>query len=339
MKRRCQLTVLLVCLAVLTALSGCIKVNLPLTPGSSSGTPSSTTVPQTPATIPSTTPVNPGARPIITTFSASPSAVNIGVASTLTWSVSGADSVSIDHGVGSVALSGSRTVLPAATTVYTLTAANSAGANQAATQIVVSTASPSPSPTPTPTPSYGPPVINYFTATPSTIPTGQYSSLSWSVSNATSAMITPGIGPASLTGHIPVQPSQTMLFTLTATGPGGSTSSAITVTVSDQHQQLTADYSGTWLLTTTRGWEGRMFLQQVGNAVSGTYEYQHGHITGTVSGLTLNATWSEEPTYAPPDDLGSFTVTMMPDGTYWSGTWQYAPSSVHTGGSFEAYRQ
>ena len=334
MKRRSLLIAVLVCLSVLAALSGCITVTIPSPSGSSSTTPSSTTVPQTPDSTPSTTPVNPGTRPVITSLSASPAAVNIGVASTLSWSVSGADSVSIDHGVGSVASSGSRTVLPASTTVYTLTAINSAGSNMASTQIVVSMGTP----TTTPTPSYSLPVINYFTASPSSIATGSYSSLTWSVSNATSVSITPGIGPVASSGNMAVQPPQTMTFTLLATGPGGNTSATTTLTVSD-HQQLTADYSGTWALTTVRGWEGKMFLSQAGNAVTGTYEYQHGHITGTVSGLTLTGSWSEEPTYAPPDDAGSFTVTMSPDGTYWSGTWQYSPSSTYTGGGFEAYRQ
>jgi len=135
-----------------------------------------------------------------------------------------------------------------------------------------------------------------------------------------------------------VLPSQTITFTLVATGPGGNTVATTTLIVSD-HQQLTANFSGTWALTKVRGWEGRMFLSQMGNTVTGTYEYQHGHISGTVSGLTLTGTWSEEPTYAAPDDAGPFTVTMSPDGTYWSGTWQYSPSSTYTGGGFEAYKQ
>lgn len=333
MKRRSPLIPLLVCLSALAALSGCITVNIPHNPGSTN-TPSSTTVPQTPSSTPSTTPTNPGARPVITSFSASPAVVNIGVASTLSWSVSGADSVSIDHGVGSVALSGSSTVLPAATTVYTLTATNSAGSNMAATQIVVSTASSAPSPTT----SNSPAVVNYFGVNPSNIPTGSYAFLTWNVSNATSISIA-GIGYVASSGRMPVQPSQTMTFTLTATSPGGNTVATTTLTVSDHPEQLATNYSGTWALTTTRGWEGKMFLQQVGNAVTGTYEYENGHITGTVSGLTLTGTWSEKPTYAAPDDLGSFTITMSPDSTYWSGTWQYSPSSTYTGGTFEAYRQ
>jgi hypothetical protein len=238
--------------------------------------------------------------------------------------------------VGSVALSGSRTVLPASTTVYTLTATNSAGSNMAATQIAVSTAAPAPPSAPTPSNNMA--VINYFGVNPSSIPTGSYAFLTWNVSNATSINIA-GVGYVASSGRIPVQPSQTMTFTLTATSPGGNTVATTTLTVSDQPQQLISNYSGTWLLTTTRGWQGKMFLQQVGNAVTGTYEYQHGHITGTVSGLTLTGNWSEEPTYAPPDDAGSFTITMAPDGTYWSGTWQYSPTSTYSGGGFEAYRQ
>jgi hypothetical protein len=39
--------------------------------------------------------------------------------------VTGATSVSIDHGIGNVALSGHRTVIPSEITTYTLTASNS----------------------------------------------------------------------------------------------------------------------------------------------------------------------------------------------------------------------
>ena len=56
---------------------------------------------------------------------------------TLRWSVSGATSVSIDQGIGSVALSGSTTVSPDETTTYTLTAANGDVIRYAIEQVVV----------------------------------------------------------------------------------------------------------------------------------------------------------------------------------------------------------
>lgn len=65
--------------------------------------------------------------PVINTFTATPSAINSGQSSTLAWSVTGSTSLSIDQGIGSVTGTTSRTVSPAATTTYTLTATNSAG--------------------------------------------------------------------------------------------------------------------------------------------------------------------------------------------------------------------
>lgn len=70
------------------------------------------------------------ARPDIASFTASPElVVGDGGTVTLSWSVSGADSASIDHGVGALASPAGGTVstLIAATTVFTLTATNAGG--------------------------------------------------------------------------------------------------------------------------------------------------------------------------------------------------------------------
>ncbi|MCK4309428.1 MAG: hypothetical protein KAW42_05595 [Candidatus Atribacteria bacterium] len=76
--------------------------------------------------------------PIVLNFSASPSTINPGESSTLTWSVSDADTVTITPGVGTVASSDSTTVSPVVTTVYTLIATNSAGSVTATVTISVS---------------------------------------------------------------------------------------------------------------------------------------------------------------------------------------------------------
>ena len=65
--------------------------------------------------------------PIINSFSASPSTITVGEISTLSWSVTDATSVTIDNGIGSVALTGTSSVNPTTSTTYTLTATNSAG--------------------------------------------------------------------------------------------------------------------------------------------------------------------------------------------------------------------
>jgi len=71
--------------------------------------------------------------------SASPASVATGGKSVLTWSSQNATSVTIDQGVGSVALNGSVEVSPTATTTYTATAADANGktANSSTTVTVV----------------------------------------------------------------------------------------------------------------------------------------------------------------------------------------------------------
>src|SRR5512143_4064523 len=61
------------------------------------------------------------------TFSATPESITPGQASTLSWTTSEAQSITIEPGLGAVAPSGSQTVSPAATTTYTLTAAGLGG--------------------------------------------------------------------------------------------------------------------------------------------------------------------------------------------------------------------
>ncbi|MBU4257544.1 DUF1566 domain-containing protein [Patescibacteria group bacterium] len=82
----------------------------------------------------------PPTAPIINSFSASPSTITIGESSTLSWSVTDATSVTIDNGIGSVALTGTTGVNPTTTTTYTLTATNSTGSVTATTTVTVSSA-------------------------------------------------------------------------------------------------------------------------------------------------------------------------------------------------------
>ncbi|HXS96498.1 MAG TPA: PA14 domain-containing protein [Candidatus Limnocylindrales bacterium] len=79
----------------------------------------------------------PAAAPAIASFTATPSTVNAGQSATLTWSVSGATSISIGSGVGPVTGT-SISVTPAQTTTYTLTAANATGFTTAQTTVTVS---------------------------------------------------------------------------------------------------------------------------------------------------------------------------------------------------------
>jgi hypothetical protein len=62
--------------------------------------------------------------PTIASFTANPTVIMPGQSSTLQWNVTGADSVSIDPGVGNVPYIGARVVYPTASTTYILTATN-----------------------------------------------------------------------------------------------------------------------------------------------------------------------------------------------------------------------
>lgn len=99
-------------------------------PGDGSGTPPGDGGGTSPATTP----------PVIVTFGAAPQTITAGADSTLSWTVNNANVVTIDSGVGSVGLTGTRTVTPASTTTYTLTASNDTYYTQATVTVTVSSA-------------------------------------------------------------------------------------------------------------------------------------------------------------------------------------------------------
>jgi peptidoglycan-associated lipoprotein len=76
-------------------------------------------------------PKAPVAKPIIRFFTAEPTSIERGQASSLKWEIVGAESASINQGIGSVGtganIAGNRSVFPSSTTSYTLTARNAGG--------------------------------------------------------------------------------------------------------------------------------------------------------------------------------------------------------------------
>jgi len=86
----------------------------------------------------------PAPLPVISSFTASPASIVSGQSSTLAWSVSGATSLVINNGIGSVTGLSSRVVSPTAATTYVLTATNGAGSVTASAIVTVSAAGPYP---------------------------------------------------------------------------------------------------------------------------------------------------------------------------------------------------
>ncbi|MHB8799595.1 MAG: hypothetical protein ACYDBY_14135 [Thermoanaerobaculia bacterium] len=77
------------------------------------------------------------APPVVGFYSANPAAISPGDASTLSWSTTGGDTASIDHGIGPVSTSGSVVVRPTVTTTYTLTVTGAGGPVVSRVQVIV----------------------------------------------------------------------------------------------------------------------------------------------------------------------------------------------------------
>gem|GEM_PF-4071634 len=205
--------------------------------------------------------------PSINSFTASPDTIAQGEIATLSWSVSGASSVTINPGIGSVPSTGSRQISPIDNTTYTLNARStfrSSTANVDVRVINATTTSPmepeetisEPSETGEPLPAAsglpgeanqseetanepaepGPsaqarPAILYFTASPDRIRVGESSELSWNVSGAEIVRIDQMIGRVDAAGSIFVYPLETRTYTLTALSGIGRDEERVTVTV------------------------------------------------------------------------------------------------------------
>ena len=163
--------------------------------------------------------VSPVEKPTVNSFAASPSAIVAGGFATLSWDVSGAETVTIDNGVGQVdAATGTKQVSPQATTTYTLTATNEDGETTASVTLIVSPVEK--------------PTVNSFAASPSAIVAGDSATLSWDVSGATTVRIDNGVGQVDPeSGTVQVSPQSTTTYTLTATNEDGKTTASATLTV------------------------------------------------------------------------------------------------------------
>src|SRR5579871_2731107 len=68
------------------------------------------------------------------------------------------------------------------------------------------------------------PVISLFTASPDSIDKGGQATLRWAVEHANNVQISPSLGTVQESGSHSVFPANDTVYTLTATGPGGSAS-------------------------------------------------------------------------------------------------------------------
>lgn len=165
------------------------------------------------------------APPSIMAFDSTSALITAGEPVTLLWNVTGATSVTIDQGIGTVPVAGTRVVSPASSTVYTLVASNNAGSVSRAIAITVNR----------------PELVASFELSPTTITTGGSATLRWNVTGATSVTIDQGIGDVPASGTRLVSPTATTTYNLAASGATGAVNKSVILTV--ESPPIIADFS------------------------------------------------------------------------------------------------
>jgi len=158
-------------------------------------------------------------RPKISNLIATPAAISAGASSSLTWSASNFDSLTLDPGEVDLTVLTETTVSPTETTTYTLTAVKGAASVSSEVTVVVDEL----------------PEINSFTASELLIAPTESTTLAWNVSGADSVRITPELvsfpGGTPAVGNYSISPVATTTFTLTATNATGSVNASLEVVV------------------------------------------------------------------------------------------------------------
>lgn len=156
--------------------------------------------------------VAPAAPQPACTITASPAQVSSTQKTTLSWATQNAVSAEL-LGAGNMALRGSTQVLPGFTRTYTLRVAGQSG-KTAVCNTTVTVPQPQ-----TSTPSTVPSCT--ISASPSSIPTGGKTILTWSARNASNANINNGVGTVALSGSKEVILNQATTYSLTVTDQTG----------------------------------------------------------------------------------------------------------------------
>ena len=252
----------------------------------------------------------PAPAPTISSFSASPSSINAAQAANLSWSVSGATSLTIDNGVGTVTGLTSKSVAPSQTTTYTLTASNGSGSSTARATVTVNAVTKD-----TQAPSI--PVITSATAASS-----KEVDLNWSASNdnvgvtgyqifRNGTLLTSVSGATLSYADLTVTPSTAYSYTLKAYDAAGNTSSssgAAGVTtpaapVSGNCAPVAGAFTGCYYNNTTLS--GTPVLQRTDNQIN--FDWWFGSPGPALSPGNFSARWQGTFTFAQASYL--FTVT------------------------------
>jgi predicted cupin superfamily sugar epimerase len=144
--------------------------------------------------------------PTCSNFVASPSSITTGTPTTLSWTTTNAETVTIDNGVGTV-IGNSVKVSPVLNTTYKLTATNKNGVSVTCTAPAVVV--------------YPAPTCSNFVASATSITAGSPITLSWKTTNGQTKSIDNGVGVVTGSSTT-VTPTKTTTYKLTVTNTSGT---------------------------------------------------------------------------------------------------------------------
>lgn len=223
-------------------------------------------------------------------FSAEPSTITSEESSTLAWSTTDADSVSIDQGIGDVSLSGSTVVSPAETTTYTITVAGDGGTATADVTVTVI----SPITLEITSPSEGAAISRSDIVVQGTIinTSGNETGV---VANGVVAIV---YGSKFVANHVPLQEGENII-TAAATDAQGNTAS-VSITV---NAETTGDY-----IRLTADTESGVFPLETALKVNGSFSFTESSLTYTGPGVVE---------YLENVNENEYTVKITTPGIYY----------------------
>jgi hypothetical protein len=178
---------------------------------------------------------NSPSTPPTVSLTANPTSVPSGSSSTLSWTSTNATScVASGAWSGNKATSGSQsTGALGSTSTYSLNCTGTGGSTSRSVTVTVTGTTPAPTLT--------------LSASPTSVPSGGSANLNWSSSNATSCTASgawSGTRPTSGTASTGALTNTSNTFTLTCSGPGGSTNRSVSVTVQGSGTLSGLDFPG-----------------------------------------------------------------------------------------------
>jgi phospholipase C len=269
------------------------------------------------------------------TLVASPTTIGPGQTASLAWTSANAASVSIDQGIGAVALSGNQIVSPAATTTYTITATNGSA-------------------TATATATVNAPLAVTLKANPANIAPGSQSTLTWASTGAASTpgslSIDQGVGAVSgPSGSTVVSPAQKTTYTITATDAQGHTSTAAATVNVVTNGGLQGIKHIIVMLQENRSFDS--YFSSLGSYVAtkhpeiGSYQINAGYDPNIILPLFQSGTGHlfHEPTVrtdnlSPSWDESHFDIDQQTDGTFKMDRFALTSHSVSAPTDFSGLR-